>query len=103
MSLSNPRSRKAPSSYANKRWHLFAAYAYVVICIFDFTVFPGIGLLLGKPWTPVTIQGMGIFHLSFGGLCGVGTWAFHRSKQPQSINTETSQGVSNGFESHGRQ
>jgi hypothetical protein len=59
-------------------WRPTACYAYIFICLFDFCLAP-IGLaifcgMFGVPyitWTPLTLQGSGLFHLAFGSICGI--------------------------------
>ena len=76
-------------------WRPIAAYAYILICIFDFIVMPSLvfyqnkttrDLLMEaritdkvyaldvtkstvlKEWEPVTLEGGGLFHVSFGAI-----------------------------------
>lgn len=58
------------------------AWQYFVICLFDFMLAP-IGLSiycwLSKTsyvaWSPLTLQGGGLYHLSMGAIIGVATWS----------------------------
>lgn len=63
-----------------------AGWAYLIICLFDFVVFPFMSMIIpivGKyigytivyaVWSPLTLQGAGTVHLSFGAIIGVGYW-----------------------------
>lgn len=68
-------------------WRPAAAWTYLVICIFDFILAPLTTMMLpvltGLPyavWTPLSLQGGGLIHLSFGGIIGVYTWNRTREK-----------------------
>lgn len=69
-----------------RNWRPFAAVTYMVICIADFVVFPivwsGALAALKMPitqWNPITLQGAGLLHISFGAILGVS--AFGRTKE----------------------
>lgn len=67
-------------------WRPAAAWVYLFICLFDFVLAP---VFFGwfswftkmdmKEWTPLTIQGGAIFHISFGAILGLYTW--NRTKE----------------------
>lgn len=67
---------------ASKNWRTHAAYTYIAICIFDFILFPLVCIMsaaythgiLKETWTPLTLQGGGLFHLSFGAIMGVSAY-----------------------------
>ncbi len=58
------------------------AWSYLVVCMFDFVLFP---ILLGWysiytksvyiAWTPLTLQGGSMYHLAMGAIVGVTSWA----------------------------
>jgi len=79
------RRKDSDSHWAN--WRTMAGYTYLIICLFDFLIMPlathvnikelithadhGYTLELikqfgGVNWSPVTMTGGGLFHLSFG-------------------------------------
>lgn len=69
-------------------WRPLMGIAYFIICIFDFVIFPALGMLLPlifpstavySPWHPLTLEGNGLLHLAFGGILGVTAWG--RSKE----------------------
>ena len=67
--------------WLQSHWRPLAACVYLAICCFDFivgpimfTIFAGYtstGLLM---WEPLTVQGGGLFHLSFLAILGVASW-----------------------------
>jgi len=88
-------------NYLTHNWHILAFIVYAIICLFDFTIMPmfvffhhsdlindivkNIASLnpdnqkkiidhLYEVWTPLTIQGYGIFHMSFGAIMGVNSY-----------------------------
>lgn len=89
------------TKWMRENWRPLAAFIYLTINVFDFLIAPifmgltnettaqfvaGImGLdpsvqmiLASKPnggWTPLTLQGSGMFHISFGAILGVSAWS----------------------------
>lgn len=74
-------------TWINKKWRPITAVVYLVICVFDFLVFPILwALFMAKygdakafAWDPLTLKGAGLFHLSFGAILGVS--AFTRGQE----------------------
>ena len=63
-------------------WKPSVAWLYLVICAFDFLIGP---LFFGwysfvvksqliQNWTPLTLQGGGLFHLAFASIMGITAW-----------------------------
>lgn len=76
------------NDWIQNRWRPITAIVYLVICMFDFVIFPigwawflffvdAVDKTIG--WTPLTLQGAGMFHLSFGAILGVS--AFTRGQE----------------------
>lgn len=73
-------------SWFKDHWRPSAAWVYLGICVFDFVIAP---ILLGVfsvftkaayvAWVPLTLQGGGLFHLSFGAI--VGTYVYGRTRE----------------------
>jgi len=64
-----------------KEWRTVAAYTYLVICLYDFMLAPIFSQVFAYwthtvyvMWTPLTTQGGGLFHISFGAIIGVSAW-----------------------------
>lgn len=60
-------------------WRPLLAYIYMAICIFDFIVFPIMWSAIQVyhsgnvtlAWSPISLQGGGLVHLSFGGAISI--------------------------------
>jgi hypothetical protein len=70
------------------RWRPITAIVYLVICCFDFIIFPVLWSLflffsesnqVTVSWDPLTLKGAGLFHLAFGAILGVS--AFTRGQE----------------------
>ena len=62
-------------------WRPTLAYAYVLICVFDFVIAPIMtttfyyitgGQLV--PWKSLTMSEAGLFHVAMGAILGVAAW-----------------------------
>ena len=85
--------------WLNRTWRPAAAVVYLAICLFDFIIAPSymglratdtaklvysikdldpeiaIAIIQNKtPWSPLTLQGSGLFHVAFGAILGVAAW-----------------------------
>jgi len=85
--------RHRQDSWIAKQWRPLAAITYLLINICDFIAFPianGIFYYIiqqpAVPWTPLTLQGAGMLHISFGAILGVTAWGRTKEKV-LSINT----------------
>lgn len=80
--------------WLQKKWRPMVAMTYIVICSFDFVIFP-IGWVVFlhfvtspiTPWNPVTLQGGGLFHLSFGAILGVSAFTRGQEKMARINNS----------------
>lgn len=65
--------------WMNRKWRPMMAMMYMVVCSFDFFIAPVLWSLLQayshgqvtNQWTPLTLQGAGLFHLSMGAVLGI--------------------------------
>lgn len=78
---------KAEEIWIQKRWRPAVAVTYIVICVFDFILFPLVWPIFEwhtkaqiLQWTPLTLQGGGLFHISFGAILGVSAWTRGQEK-----------------------
>lgn len=95
------KSTMTATRWMRENWRPLAAFIYLTINVFDFLIAPifmgltnettsqfvaGIvgldpsvqAILASKPnggWTPLTLQGSGMFHISFGAILGVSAWS----------------------------
>lgn len=80
-------SAKKKEDFMNSKWRPMMAWTYLIICIMDFVIFPILWSLVqtigdGKvesQWMPITLQGAGLLHLSFGAILGIA--AFGRTQE----------------------
>lgn len=62
-------------TWVQANWRPYSAVVYIVINLFDFIAFPILNWMYAfytdtplVQWSPLTLQGAGLFHLSFGAL-----------------------------------
>lgn len=75
-------------TWFNRKWRPAMAWSYMIICLFDFIVAPVLWSLLmaqnkgniTEAWSPLTLQGAGLFHLSMGAILGVTAWSRGQEK-----------------------
>ena len=70
-----------------KKWRPAMGWCYMVICCLDMAIFPGawnIAQVLTKTpliqWSPLTLQGAGLFHLAMGAVLGIAAWSRGQEK-----------------------
>jgi hypothetical protein len=104
-----PEASNYKESWIQRNWRPAAAFVYLFICVVDFVVMPFLTFLWHQPlrmtlsqissfspdvqkeildktivfWTPITIAGMAILHVSFGGILGVSAWGRSSEKVEQ--------------------
>ena len=64
-----------------REWRTIAAYTYLIICTYDFMLSPIFSQVFAYwshtqyvLWTPLTLQGGGLFHVSFATILGIAGW-----------------------------
>lgn len=74
-------------SWMNSKWRPAMSWVYLVICIMDFIIFPILWTILQAgmhqkvtQWEPITLDGAGLLHLSFGAILGVAAYGRTREK-----------------------
>ena len=74
--------------WMTKKWRPMMAVTYMAINIFDFILGPILynilqfhnpGQMIGM-WAPLTLQGGGLIHISFGAILGVAAWTRGQEK-----------------------
>ena len=73
--------------WINKKWRPAMGWVYMATCTFDFVVFPILWSILQatahgtvtNQWTPLTLQGAGLYHVAMGAVLGIA--AFGRTKE----------------------
>jgi hypothetical protein len=83
-----PDQFRQDDEWLQKKWRPITAVVYLVICVFDFMLFPifwSAFLMFSETadvtiaWDPLTLKGAGLFHLAFGAILGVS--AFTRGQE----------------------
>jgi hypothetical protein len=79
--------KKEEEHWVRAYWRPAMGWLYMVICAFDFVLFPllamflpvidkGFGLNIAyTPWQSLTLSNGGLMHLAFGAILGVSAWA----------------------------
>lgn len=81
-------SAKKKEDFMNSKWRPAMSWLYMIICAFDFILFPILWSLIqvhgdGKvesQWVPITLQGAGLLHLSFGAILGIAAYGRTQEK-----------------------
>jgi hypothetical protein len=80
-------SEQKKEDWMNAKWRPMMGWMYMLVCTMDFVVFPILWSLVqaythgsvGTQWSPVTLQGAGLFHMAMGAVIGVA--AFGRTQE----------------------
>lgn len=82
-----PPDMESDEHWIQAWWRPAMGWSYLVICVFDFIVFPAANAALfglrGVPyqeWHPLTLQGGGLYHIAMGAIVGVTSWQRTREK-----------------------
>jgi hypothetical protein len=111
-------AKKETEDWMQKKWRPMMAIMYMVVCVFDFIVFP-IGFTIVqfweteasndafRQWQPLTLVGAGLFHMAMGAVLGITAWSRGQEKiagvatngfnSPTSMPTAYSSPSSGGF------
>lgn len=96
---------KKEEDWIQKKWRPMMAMMYMVVCIFDFIIFP-IGFTIVqfwetqaandafRQWQPLTLVGAGLFHMAMGAVLGITAWS---RGQEKIAGVSANVGVSNGY------
>ena len=75
-------------SWLNAKWRPMMGWMYMMVCTCDFVIFPILWSILQAvgnhghvetQWSPITLQGAGLFHMAMGAVLGVA--AFGRTQE----------------------
>ena len=73
--------------WMTQKWRPAMGWTYMGICILDMAVFPIAWNILQAitkqpltQWTPLTLQGGGMFHIAMGAVLGISAWSRGREK-----------------------
>lgn len=84
-------STKTHEDWINKKWRPAMGWMYMVVCIFDFILFPILYTLVQfweqeaandafRQWEPLTLSGAGLFHMAMGAVLGIAAWSRGQEK-----------------------
>ena len=79
-------SEKKKEDWMNSKWRPMMGWMYMLVCTMDMVVFPILWSLLQTlthtqitQWSPLTLQGAGLFHIAMGAVLGIA--AFGRTQE----------------------
>jgi hypothetical protein len=81
-------SAKKNEDWINTKWRPTMGWMYMAVCICDFVLFPILWSLVqvigdGKvetQWSPITLQGAGLFHMAMGAILGIAVYGRTQEK-----------------------
>ena len=79
---------RSKEDWMNSKWRPAMGWMYMVVCTFDFIIFPILWSMLQAidkgsvtlQWQPLTLQGAGLFHIAMGAIVGVTAWSRGQEK-----------------------
>jgi len=104
------KEKQEKEDWINKKWRPMMAVMYMIVCVFDFIVFPIMFTVVQfwetqavndafRQWQPLTLIGAGLFHMAMGAVLGITAWSRGQEKiAGVSTNPNT---TSNGIGSFG--
>ena len=85
-------------TWLQTKWRPMMGWMYMTVCIFDFIIFPIAWSLLQTAthnsitqWSPLTLQGAGLFHMAMGAVLGVAAYGRTQEKLAGMSNDTTTQ------------
>jgi len=79
-------SETKKEDWMNSKWRPAMGWMYMLVCMMDMVIFPILWSLLQTAtkspitqWTPLTLQGAGLFHIAMGAVLGIA--AFGRTQE----------------------
>jgi hypothetical protein len=88
----------ATEDWMTTRWRPMMAIQYMIVCLFDFMGAPILWSLVQvigsgsveTPWTPLTLQGAGFYHVAMGAILGITALTRGQEKIARIENERTS-------------
>jgi hypothetical protein len=82
-------------TWFNNKWRPAMGWTYMITCVTDFIVFPVtwnlLQAFLGQTitqWSPLTLQGAGLYHMAMGAVVGVTAWQRSREKIARTVQPD---------------
>lgn len=80
--------------WINRKWRPAMGWMYMVVCVFDFIIFPILWATLQfweveasndafRQWQPMTLMGAGLFHIAMGAVLGIAVYGRTKEKMNQ--------------------
>ena len=77
--------------WMQRRWRPAMGWMYMIVCIFDFIIFPILFTIVQfweteavndafRQWQPLTLIGGGLFHVAMGAVLGISSWSRGQEK-----------------------
>jgi hypothetical protein len=81
-------SAKKTEDWMNSKWRPAMGWMYMLVCTTDFVLFPvlwSIVQMVGggevrTQWSPITLQGAGLFHMAMGAILGIAAYGRTQEK-----------------------
>jgi hypothetical protein len=81
-------SAKKNEDWMNSKWRPAMGWMYMLVCIADFVFFPVLWSLVQviaggevkSQWSPITLQGAGLFHMAMGAILGIAAYGRTQEK-----------------------
>jgi hypothetical protein len=81
-------SEKKKEDWMNTKWRPTMGWMYMIVCICDFVLFPILWSLVqalhgGRvetQWSPITLNGAGLFHMAMGAILGIAVYGRTQEK-----------------------
>jgi hypothetical protein len=81
-------SAKKNEDWMNSKWRPAMGWMYMLVCIADFVLFPVLWSLVQviaggevkSQWSPITLQGAGLFHMAMGAILGIAAYGRTQEK-----------------------
>lgn len=91
-SVAKRSTRIGDENWIKSYWRPAMGWLYMVICFFDFVLFPALAMILPailkgmgvesqyQVWQSLTLANGGLVHIAFGAIVGVSAWSRGREK-----------------------
>jgi hypothetical protein len=84
-------AEKKKEDWMNSKWRPAMGWMYMMVCVFDFIVFPIMFTIVQfweteaandafRQWQPLTLAGAGLFHMAMGAVLGLSAWGRTQEK-----------------------
>jgi hypothetical protein len=91
-------SEQKKEDWMNSKWRPMMGWMYMLVCVMDFVIFPILWSLVqviggGRvetQWSPITLQGAGLFHMAMGAILGIAAYGRTQEKLGGVSNISTS-------------